>query len=107
MIASLKPKPFVSKEPDVLRQQPYVPRPTKKAPTEPAPFHLQSNERLRERRQYDQKIEMETKRKQKEEEERLKIEDEQIRRQLRQQTEFKANPNPFSVGKVEYHAQLD
>ncbi|XP_055305323.1 targeting protein for Xklp2-like [Sitodiplosis mosellana] len=99
LIASLKPKPFVSKEAEVLKLPPYIPRPNKKTPTEPAPFKLHSDERLRDRREYDKKFEEKTERKQREQEERHKIEEGIIRRQLRQQTTFKANPNPFSGGK--------
>lgn len=99
---SLKPKPFVSKEPEVLKLPPFVPRPKKKSPTAPAPFNLKSEERLRARHEYDQKVEMEAERKKREEEEKRKAEDENIRRQIRKQTEFKANPNPFSCGKAEY-----
>lgn len=91
-----KPKPFISKEAEVLFKAPFVPQQHKKPPTEQAPFNLQSNERLRERRQFDEQIKQETERKEREQEEKRKAEDEQIRREIRKATTFKAKPNPFS-----------
>lgn len=90
------PKPFVSKDADVLFKAPFVPQHSKKSTTEQKPFNLHSDERLRERRQFDVQIKLDTDRKEREQEERLKAEDEQIRREIRKATTFKANPNPFS-----------
>lgn len=77
-------------------QEPFVPQLRKKMPTRPVPFNLQSDGRLRERRQFDEQTKMEKERKEKEEEERRSIEEEVIRREIRKQTEFKAKPNPFA-----------
>lgn len=96
-MAAQAPKPFKSNaDPDVLRSKPFVPKPATKPTTEPAPFNLHSNERSRERRQFDEETRLEAERKRKEEEEmRLRLE-EQIRREIRKATTFKARPNPFS-----------
>lgn len=99
MIESLKPKPFVSKEAEVLKVPPFVLQPKKKTPTELVPFNLHSDERLLERREYDLKHKEEMERKEREKEEKRKMEEENIRRLIRKQTVFKANPNPFSAGK--------
>lgn len=89
-------KPFVATEADVLTQPPFVPINRSKPPTEPMPFHLLSDERVRERHQYDEQYKKEVERKEKELQERLKAEDEMIRREIRKGTTFKANPNPFA-----------
>lgn len=91
-----KPKPFVSHEPDVLFKEPFVPQRAKKAPTAPAPFNLQSDDRLQKRHKYDEQFKVEKQRKEREQEAKRKIEDEVIRRELRKQATFKANPNPFA-----------
>ena len=83
----------------MLKQPPFVPQLIKKAPTEPAPFNLHSDDRLRDRREFDKKVEEEIERKKREKEEQSKLEEELIRQLIRQQTTFKANPNPFSSGK--------
>lgn len=86
----------MSREADVLVQPPFVPQQSKKLLTEQVPFNLHSDERLRDRRQFNEHIRAETERREKEQEERRKIEDEQIRREIRKATTFKASPNPFS-----------
>lgn len=73
-----------------------MPQAKKKSPITVAPFNLHSDERLRERKQFDQQVKEEKERKEKEEEERRRIEDEMVRREIRKATTFKANPNPFS-----------
>lgn len=93
--ASRKPKVFTARPPDVLNQEPFVPQIEKKVITESAPFQLRSDERSKERRQFDEEIRAEAERKHREEEERRKQEDERIRRQVRKATVFKAQPNPF------------
>ncbi|XP_031628021.1 targeting protein for Xklp2 [Contarinia nasturtii] len=91
-----KIKPFVSKEADVLFKAPFMPQQKKKTPISVSPFNLHSDERLRERRQFDQQVKEEKERKEKEEEERRKQLDDQLRKEIRKATTFKANPNPFS-----------
>lgn len=95
MEVARKPKPFLSKDAEVLFKAPFVPHQHKKPPTEQAPFNLHSDERLRERRQFDDQVKQETERKEREQEERRKAEDVQIRREIRKATTFKAKPNPF------------
>lgn len=94
--AACQPKPFISREADVLMQPPFVPQLTKKLPTEQVPFNLHSDDRLRDRRQFNENIRAETERREKEIEEKRKVEDEQIRREIRKATTFKASPNPFA-----------
>lgn len=67
----------------------------KKPPTELAPFKLHSHERSRERRQFDEQVKLEAERKKFEEMELKKREEEEIRREIRKATTFKAQPNPF------------
>lgn len=67
----------------------------KKPPIEPVPFRLHSEERLRERRQFDEQVKLEAERKEIEEIECKKNEEEEIRREIRKATTFKAQPNPF------------
>lgn len=86
----------MSQEADVLFKEPFVPQKRGKAPTAPAPFKLQSDERLQKRHQFDEQIRLEMERKEKEQEELRKLEDEMIRREIRKAATFKANPNPFS-----------
>lgn len=94
--AARQPKPFIAKQPDVLTQPPFIPHYNKQMLTEPKPFHLHSDERVRERHQYDEQYKLEVQRREKEQEEKRKAEDEQIRRELRKRATFKARPNPFS-----------
>lgn len=67
----------------------------KKPPTESVPFRLHSEERLRERRQFDEQVKLEAERREIEEIECKKCEEEEIRREIRKATTFKAQPNPF------------
>lgn len=90
-----KPKPFVSRDADVLFKPPFKPQIEKKVPVEQVPFKLQSDERLRERRMFDEQIRLQMEHKEREREERQKAEDEEIRKEVRKGTVFKANPNPF------------
>lgn len=76
--------------------QPFVPQHTKKTPTEIVPFNLHSDDRLRERHQFDEQYKQEVERRGKEQEEKRKAEEEQIRREIRKATNFKARPNPFT-----------
>lgn len=99
MEAAQAPKPFKSNaNPAVLRIKPFVPKATKKAATEPVPFNLHSDERSKERRHFDEEIRVELERKAKEEENARQRHEEQIRRELRKATTFKARPNPFGPG---------
>lgn len=90
-----QPKPFVSKEADVLFKPPFMPQHKKKLPVEQVPFKLQSDERLRDRRIFDEQIKLQMERRERERDDRLKAEDEEIRKEIRKGTVFKANPNPF------------
>lgn len=85
-------KQFVSQEPDVLRQRPFVPQKNDRTPTKAEPFNLHSDERSKVRQQYNEQIRLEIERKQKEREEQEKSEDERVRRELRKATTFKAAP---------------
>lgn len=96
-MAAQAPKAFKSNaDPDVLKTKPFVPKPATKPTTEPAPFNLHSDERSRERRLFDEEKRLETERKEKEEEEMRLRQEEQIRREIRKATTFKARRNPFS-----------
>lgn len=72
-----------------------MPQHKKKTPIVSAPFNLHSDERLRERKQFDQHFKLESERKEREQEEQRKAEDERIRKEIRKATTFKAHPNPF------------
>lgn len=102
-----QPKPFIAKFPEVLLQQPFVPHQAKKPPTEPVPFNLHSEDRLRERHQYDEQYKQELERREKEQEEKRKVEDEQIRREIRKATTFKARPSPFTSSSVSSSSSSD
>lgn len=80
----------------MLKQKPFVPKIGEKPPVEPAPFNLQSEERLKARHEFDENVRLEAERKQREREEQQRAEDERVRREIRKGTTFKANPNPFS-----------
>lgn len=99
MEAAQAPRPFKSNDnPSVLRTKPFVPKATKKATTEPMPFKLHGAERSKERRHFDEEIRAESERKAKEEKDARQRQEEQIRRELRKATTFKAQPNPFGSG---------
>lgn len=90
-------KPFKpNTDPEVLRSKPFVPRATTKPATAPVPFKLHSDERSKERRQYDEENRLELERKRKEEEELRQRAEEYARREIRKGTTFKARPNPFA-----------
>lgn len=91
----------------MLVQPPFVPHQAKKPPTEPVPFHLHSEDRLRERHQYDEQYKQELERREKEMEEKRKLEDEQIRREIRKATTFKARPSPFTCSSVSSSSSSD
>lgn len=95
MEAERKPKPFVSQNAEVLKQKPFVPQVAQKPVTQLQPFHFHGDERVKERRQFDEQVKAETERKKREEEERRREEDERIRREIRKAATFKAQPNPF------------
>lgn len=57
---------------------------------------MHSDERLRERHHFDEQYKLEVERREKEQEEKRKADEEQIRREIRKATTFKARPNPFS-----------
>lgn len=84
----------MSHSPDVLKHKPFIPH-IEKIQITAIPFNLKSDERLKERKQFDENIRLEAERKQHEKEEKRRIEEENIRRELRKQTIFKAQPNPF------------
>lgn len=93
---SQRPKPFVSNsDPDVLRKPPFVPQIKEKQPIIPEPFNLQTSSRLKERKQFNDLAKTEAERKRIEQEELERQEEERLRKQIRKQTEFKAQPNPF------------
>lgn len=60
------------------------------------PFNLQSDTRLKERRQFDENFKTESERKQLEKAEQHQRDEERIRREFRKGTNFKAQPNPFN-----------
>lgn len=93
-----QPKPFVARFPEVLVQPPFIPHQARKPLTEPVPFNLHSEDRSRERQQYDEQYKLEVERREKEQEEKRRAEDEQIRKEIRKATNFKARPNPFTSG---------
>lgn len=94
-VASERPKPFVSQEADVLRKRPFAPQPVDKPTTTVQPFNLHTLSRLKERQKYDEQVKIETERKAKEKDELEKLEEEHSRKEMRKQTIFKAQPNPF------------
>lgn len=57
------------------------------------------------RHQYNEEVKLELERKQKEEEELRQRSDEQVRRELRKATTFKARPNPFASHWIGYSSQ--
>lgn len=79
-----------------MTSAPFVPHHHTKSPTEIVPFNLHSDERLRERHHFDEQYKLEVERREKEQEEKRKADEEQIRREIRKATTFKARPNPFS-----------
>lgn len=79
-----------------MTQQPFVVQQSRKPPTEPRPFNLHSEDRVHERHQYNAIVKQEMERRELEQEEKRKAEDEEIRREFRKASTFKANPNPFA-----------
>ncbi|XP_002133612.3 uncharacterized protein rush isoform X1 [Drosophila pseudoobscura] len=66
-------------------------------PCHPRPFQLRSDQRVRERREYDAAVQVSLEKKKKEvnqDEQRKRCEEEQIK-EIRKMTVFKARPNPF------------
>lgn len=82
-------------DPEVLRKKPFVPQIKEKQPIIPEPFNLQSSARMKDRKQFDDITKSEAERKRLEQEELERQEEERVRKEIRKQTEFKAQPNPF------------
>ncbi|XP_055371097.1 nexilin-like [Condylostylus longicornis] len=93
-IKQKSPKKYHAREARVLNESPFVPKKETHV-LETQPFKLHIEKRLCERKYFDEKIHrlMEEKKK-KEEEERIKR-DEELSKEFRKMTTFKARPNPF------------
>ncbi|KAH1003870.1 hypothetical protein HUJ04_003715 [Dendroctonus ponderosae] len=86
---------FRARPATVLRKEPFVPLPAGKPPTEPVPFHLESEQRRQERERFEMQKRLKEEhiarlRRKQEEKELLMQQEEALR--LRKETEYKAQP---------------
>ncbi|EDV45487.2 uncharacterized protein LOC6555634 [Drosophila erecta] len=65
------------------------------AGTHPRPFHLRSEQRVRDRREFDSAVQVNLEQKKKEQDEQRKRCEQEEFKELRKMTAFKARPNPF------------
>lgn len=96
MFESLKLFNYKAKPADVLKKQPFQPVRNIFKAVSAKPFKLQLTERLQMRSEFDKKLNETTIFRKNQEEIRQRVNDLQLRKNLRKNTEFKARGNPFN-----------
>ncbi|KAJ6640117.1 hypothetical protein Bhyg_12866 [Pseudolycoriella hygida] len=92
--------PIVKRSVKVLNKEVFQPKLPSHPPIKVVPFHLSMSDRLKERKQWDENYQSELAKKKEMEQKKLAEEEARNRQLLRDQTVFKAQPNPFKKYEV-------